>query len=204
MLQQNKQIQLPYDLKAEKTIIGALVSGNYDLNYVLNEIAEIDTFYVPEHRAITLAVIKISEINIIVNKLNVIAYLSTENSQKYNLVEYLGKIEDTTITENELGVLCHRVRDCSMVRKFIYDLSDYSQRLNNGDIDAIKFFQQTHTSLFRGLDIFMKPSLAGFDSCEILDHLPELSKAEGWYVPLIKCLQSRWKKDDEQLSDVHS
>ena len=192
-----REIVLPFDYQAERKIMGAIISGD---SYLLNCLTiTMDDFFMPYHKGIMEGIYKLDWENKPFCKYKLMEAL---NPQVQTLQRYLETIELVSIEKDELDRLCRRVRDCSIgrivTRKIIGSASD----LNAGEIDSVKFLQQIHASIFDAIGKYCMPCLAGIESCEIMDQLPELVSTGGWYVPLLSCLQTRWKRECEQLTET--
>ena len=192
-----REIVLPFDYQAERKIIGAIISGDCDLLNCLT--VTVDDFFMPYHKAIMAVIYKLDWKNKPFCKQRIIEAL---NPQGQALRRYLESVELVCIEIDELDHLCKRVRDCSIGRIVTRKIVESAKDLNNGDIDSVKFLQRIHASIFDAIGKYTVPCLAGIESCEIMDQLPELVSTGEWYVPLLSCLQTRWKRECEHFSET--
>ena len=198
MQRYKRSIFVPFDYQAERTVIGAIISGDDGLlDCVLGKITH-DDFIIPAHRAILLAIVSLKVEGHIIHREQIAEFLRGKNQ---DIGEYFKTLADVSIQEDELKRLCQRIRDCFIGRIVINQIAEHARGLAEGDIDAVKFLQLSHASIFDAISRLQTPALAGIESCKIIENLPELAYTGDWYVPLIKCLQTRCKNECEQLSE---
>lgn len=184
--------KIPYDHKAEITVVGALFLGPSSLFDHVFAIIIPDDFYVTEHRTLVTIMAR-NDFNDHPSKQRQIR--ESLNINDPSLLKYIDSISYTSIQEDELARLCIRIRECAMGRIVVKTICENARKLTDGDIDAVRFLQLSHASIFASIERFHMPALAGLRSCEIMDELYDLANKKGWYTSMIKCLQARWKEE---------
>jgi len=132
----DKEITLPYNLLAEKIVLGSIINYSDSINFV-SQILTVETFYLPKHQIIYKAALVLNSDSKTVDLVTLVTWL-----QDNNLLEQIGGIET-------LNRLCEKIVSFVNLNEYTELIKDkYIRRLliNFGD-EIIELGYQTNLPL---------------------------------------------------------
>ena len=132
----DKEITLPYNLLAEKIVLGSIINYSDSINFV-SQILTVETFYLPKHQIIYKAALVLNSDSKTVDLVTLVTWL-----QDNNLLEQIGGIET-------LNSLCEKIVSFVNLNEYTELIKDkYIRRLliNFGD-EIIELGYQTNLPL---------------------------------------------------------
>ncbi len=158
---------LPHNKEAEAAVLAGILLRNEALNDVVTLIDE-DAFYVPAHKAVFRAMIKLSDRGQPLDPVTLEHQLrATDELGLVGGLEGLGKLSDRYASSHHVGHHAELVRQTASIRRLVQTASDIADEGREGVEDVSEFIDNAERRL---LEVNQAGRIGGYRSVKELIH----------------------------------